>query len=54
MAIKNFIGLGVAFLLGGFCRWLDIPAPSPPKLVGALLVVAATLGYISVGQLLKR
>jgi len=30
---------------GPSCRWIDIPLPSPPKLQGALLVVAMTLGY---------
>jgi XapX domain-containing protein len=54
MMMKTLVGLWVAFSLGGFCRWMDIPAPAPPKLVGALLVVAATLGYMSVDKLLAR
>lgn len=44
--IKVAIGLSLAFLIGACCRWLDVPVPSPPKLVGALLVVAMTLGYL--------
>ncbi len=36
------LGLGI----GAACRWFDIPLPAPPKLVGALLVVAMTLGYV--------
>ena len=36
------LGLGI----GAACRWFDVPLPAPPKLVGALLVVAMTLGYV--------
>jgi XapX domain-containing protein len=28
---------------------LDVPVPAPPALVGALLVVAMTLGYLAGG-----
>ena len=42
---KVAIGLIVGFVIGAACRLFDIPVPSPPKLVGALLVVAMTLGY---------
>jgi XapX domain-containing protein len=52
--MKNVLGLCIAFLLGAFCRWMDIPAPAPNRIVGALLVVAATLGYITVEKLLTR
>ena len=36
------LGLGI----GAACRWFDIPLPAPPKFIGALLVVAMTLGYV--------
>jgi XapX domain-containing protein len=35
------------------CRWFDIPLPAPPKLVGALLVVAMTAGFVGTELLLK-
>ena len=38
--------------IGVFCRWFDVPVPSPPKLIGALLVVAMTVGYITTDKLL--
>lgn len=38
--------LGLSIGLG--CRWFDLPLPAPPRLVGALLVVAMTLGYLGV------
>jgi len=31
---------------------VDIPVPAPPRIVGALLVVAMTLGFIATDALL--
>lgn len=44
--IKTTIALITAFLIGAACRWFDVPVPAPPKLLGALLVLAMTLGYL--------
>jgi XapX domain-containing protein len=52
--MKILIGLVVGFLIGGGCRYFDIPVPSPPVLPGALLVVAMTLGYTATDRLLSR
>lgn len=43
------IGLGLGFLIGVGCRWFDLPLPAPPRLVGALLVVAMTAGFLGAG-----
>ena len=43
--MKIAAGLGLGLVIGAVARWLDIPSPSPPRLEGALLVVAMTLGY---------
>jgi XapX domain-containing protein len=43
---KMLIAILLAFGIGAFCRWFEIPAPSPPKVPGALLVLAMTLGYV--------
>lgn len=40
------IGLVLGFCIGVGCRWLDLPLPAPPRIVGALLVVAMSLGFI--------
>lgn len=40
------IAVGLGLSIGASCRWFDIPLPAPPKLVGALLVVAMTLGFL--------
>jgi XapX domain-containing protein len=52
--MKSAIGLLLGFLLGAGCRWFDIPVPSPPKLLGALLVVATTIGYMTADTYLAR
>jgi XapX domain-containing protein len=52
--MKVLLGLLLGFFLGAVCRWLEIPVPSPPKLLGALLVVATTLGYMAMDDMLAR
>lgn len=44
-------GFLLAFLVGALCRRFDVPLPAPPKLLGAVLVVVMTLGYLVGGQL---
>jgi XapX domain-containing protein len=50
--MKIAAGLILGILIGVACRWFDTPVPSPPKLVGALLVVAMTVGYIATDKLI--
>lgn len=50
--LKSVIGLALAFAVGAACRWFDLPAPAPPKILGALLVAAVTLGYLTVDNYL--
>ncbi|MEL6302805.1 MAG: DUF1427 family protein [Pseudomonadota bacterium] len=45
MNIKTALGFVLAFAIGAVCRLSAIPVPAPPVLIGALLVVAMTLGY---------
>jgi XapX domain-containing protein len=52
--MKSLLGLLLGFFLGAACRWFKLPVPSPPKLLGALLVVATTLGYIVVDNYLSK
>jgi XapX domain-containing protein len=51
--IKIAIGIVLGLVIGFACRWFDIPAPSPPKLVGALLVVAMTAGYMATDSFIE-
>lgn len=52
MLIKTIAGVALAFALGAFCRWIDIPVPAPNRLIGAVLVLAVTLGYLAADGLL--
>jgi XapX domain-containing protein len=45
------ISLALGLSIGIACRWFDLPLPAPPRLVGALLVLAITLGFIGVDHL---
>ena len=53
-SMKSAIGLLLGFVLGAGCRWWDIPVPSPPRLLGALLVVATTIGYMTADNYLAK
>lgn len=50
--IAALLGVLLGLSIGGACRWFDIPSPAPPRLVGALLVVAMTLGFLATDALL--
>lgn len=49
---KTIVGLILGLLIGVGCRCFDVPVPSPPKLLGALLVVAMTVGYMATDKVL--
>jgi len=49
-----FLGLALGLAIGAGCRWFDIPSPSPPRIVGALLVLAMTLGYLATDFVLPK
>lgn len=44
--MKIALGLLLALAIGVACRLAAIPLPAPPVLIGALLVLAMTLGYV--------
>ena len=46
--MKPVIGIVLAFALGFACRAFGIPSPAPPLILGALLVMTMTIGYIAV------
>lgn len=51
---KILVGLLLASLVGAGCRWFDLPVPSPPSMLGAMLVVAVTLGYMGTDYVLRQ
>jgi XapX domain-containing protein len=48
--MKSVIGIVLAFALGFVCRAFGIPSPAPPLILGALLVMTMTIGYIGVDR----
>ena len=48
--MKPLIGIVLAFALGFACRAFGIPSPAPPMILGALLVMTMTIGYIAVDR----
>lgn len=52
MVASALLGSALGLLIGFGCRWFDIPLPAPPRLVGALLVVAMTLGFVATDAML--
>lgn len=49
--MKVVLGLLLAVAIGVACRLAGIPLPAPPVLIGALLVLAMTLGYVVTDRL---
>jgi XapX domain-containing protein len=52
--MKGIIGLVLAFAIGFACRAFGIPSPAPPLILGALLVMAMTVGYIATDRWTAR
>jgi XapX domain-containing protein len=52
--LKLLLGLALAFAIGFACRAFGVPSPAPPVIVGALLVVAMTIGYLVVDRAMNR
>jgi XapX domain-containing protein len=48
--MKIAIGIALAFAIGVACRLTTVPLPAPPVLIGALLVVAMSVGYAVVDR----
>jgi XapX domain-containing protein len=44
--MKVVLGFVLAFAIGVVCRLAFISLPAPPRIVGALLVVALTFGFL--------
>lgn len=52
--MKITLGFLLALGIGIICRLAGIPLPAPPALIGALLVLAMTLGYVLVDRFAAR
>jgi len=52
--MKILLAFLLAFAVGAACRWFDVPVPAPPKLLGALLIITTTIGYMTADSYLAR
>ena len=48
------IGLVLGLVVGAGCRFFDIPSPAPPRLIGACLLLAMTLGFVVADRVLPQ
>jgi XapX domain-containing protein len=48
------IGLVLGLVIGAGCRFFDIPSPAPPRLIGACLLLAMTVGFLAADRVLPR
>jgi XapX domain-containing protein len=46
------IGLLLGLVIGAGCRFFDIPSPAPPRLIGACLLLAMTVGFVTADHFL--
>jgi XapX domain-containing protein len=51
--MKSAISILLALVIGGGCRYFDVPVPSPPTLMGVLLIGGITAGYMLVNLAMK-
>ncbi|KAB7771134.1 XapX domain-containing protein [Xanthomonas maliensis] len=49
----TLVGLLLAAVIGIGCRLLDLPLPAPPRLTGAVLVVAMSCGFLLANWVLQ-
>jgi XapX domain-containing protein len=50
--MRIFLGFVVALAIGAMCRLVRIPSPAPNAILGSLLVVAMSVGYVLTDKLL--
>jgi XapX domain-containing protein len=52
--MKLLLGFFVAFGIGVFCRLTRIPSPAPQAILGSMLVVTMSIGYVVTGRVVDR
>ena len=52
--MKILVSLPLATAIGVFCWLVGIPVPAPPAIVGALLVLSMTTGYVLADRLSQQ
>ena len=49
----DIAGIVLGLIIGAACRWFDLPSPAPPRVVGALLVLLMTVGFVVTGWIVR-
>jgi XapX domain-containing protein len=52
--MKILLGILLAFGIGAICRFAKIPSPAPNAILGSLLVVSMSFGYVTAGHFPRR
>jgi XapX domain-containing protein len=52
--MRWILGFVLAFAIGAVCRLARIPSPAPNALLGSLLVLAMSVGFILAERVLAR
>lgn len=47
--LQSFAGVALGLAVGAFCRGFEIPSPAPPHIIGAVILIAMTLGFLAGG-----
>ena len=50
--IAAIVGLLLGLIIGAGCRFFDIPSPAPPRLIGACLLFAMTIGFVAADRVI--
>ena len=50
--VAAIIGLVLGLVIGAGCRFFDIPSPAPTRLIGACLLLAMTVGFVTADYIL--
>ncbi|MEM1050902.1 MAG: DUF1427 family protein [Pseudomonadota bacterium] len=51
---RTLLGFALALAIGIVCRLFSIPLPAPPAIIGALLVVSMTIGFLMTDWVMTR
>ena len=52
--LRVILGFVHAFAIGVVCRFAEIPLPAPPAIIGALLVVSMTVGFMLADHMMSQ
>lgn len=52
--IAAIVGLLLGLMIGAGCRFFDVPSPAPPRMIGACLLLAMTVGFITADHVLPK